>query len=100
MTTQITTNHSQQIDIRASIDRLTSEGRLDDCFANMVGAIVHIDGICDLLQGLEEDGVLFPRSEDEFKGEFSKLISSIKALINNGIYPDLVHTDKEDGSLN
>jgi hypothetical protein len=100
MNTQTTTNHMQEIDVKATIDRLTSEGRLDECFANMLGAIIHIDGICDLLQGLEEDGVLFPRSQDEFKGEFSKLISSIKALINNGIYPDLVHTGKEEDPLN
>lgn len=100
MNTQTTTNHMQEIDVKATIDRLTSEGRLDECFANMLGAIIHIDGICDLLQGLEEDGVLFPRSQDEFKGEFSKLISSIKALINNGIYPDLVHAGKEGDPLN
>jgi len=94
------TDYTQQIDIKATIERLTSEGRLDECFANMLGAIVHIEGICDLLQGLEEDGVLFPRSQEEFKGEFSNLITSIKALINNGIYPDLVHVSKEGESLN
>jgi len=100
MNAQTLTNYTQQVDIKATIERLTDEGRLDECFANMLGAIVHIDGICDLLQGLEEDGVLFPRSQDEFKGEFSNLISSIKALINNGIYPDLVHVGKEGESIN
>ena len=100
MSDQAMTNYTQQVDIKATIERLNNEGRLDECFANMLGAIVHIDGICDLLQGLEEDGVLFPRSQDEFKEEFSNLITSIKALINNGIYPDLVHVSKEDESLN
>jgi hypothetical protein len=99
MYTQTITKFNQEVDIRATIERLTSEGRLEECFANMLGAIVHIDGICDLLQGLEEDGVLFPRSQEEFKTEFSSLISSIKALINNGIYPDFVRTDT-DGTLN
>jgi len=100
MNGQPITNYMQQVDIKATIERLNREGRLDECFTNMLGAIVHIDGICDLLQGLEEDGVLFPRSQDEFKGEFSNLISSIKALINNGIYPDLVHVGNDSESLN
>ena len=100
MNTQTINKFAQEVDIKATIERLTSEGRLDECFANMVGAIIHIDGICDLLQGLEEDGVLFPRSQEEFKTEFSNLISSIKALINNGIYPDLVSTDTDGGTLN
>ena len=100
MNTQTINKFAQEVDVKATIERLTSEGRLDECFANMVGAIVHIDGICDLLQGLEDDGVLFPRSQEEFKTEFSNLIGSIKALINNGIYPDLVSTDAEGGTLN
>jgi len=100
MNAQTITKYTQEVDVKATIERLTNEGRLDECFANMVGAIVHIDGICDLLQGLEEDGVLFPRSQEEFKSEFSNLMSSIKALINNGIYPDFVQTDKDGGTLN
>lgn len=100
MNEQTMTSYMQQVDIKATIERLTSEGRLDECFANMVGAVVHIDGVCDLLQGLENDGILFPRSQDEFKSEFSNLISSLKALINNGIYPDLVQIEDEGGVVN
>lgn len=100
MNTQTTTNYTQQVDISATIERLTNEGRLDECFANMLGAITHIEGVCDLLQGLEKDGVLFPGSQAEFKQEFAELIISIKALINNGIYPDLVHMNKEGDSFN
>ncbi len=100
MNTRTSTNYTQQFDIRATIERLTNEGRLDECFANMLGAITHIEGVCNLLQGLEEDGVLFPSSQDEFKQEFAELISSIKALINNGIYPDLVHINQEGDAVN
>jgi len=100
MNTRTIANYTQQFDIRATIERLTNEERLDECFANMLGAITHIEGVCNLLQGLEEDGVLFPSSQDEFKQEFADLISSIKALIDNGIYPDLVHKNQEGDAVN
>lgn len=99
MSAQTVVNYAQQVDIKATIERLTGEGRLDECFVNMIGVIIHIDGICDLLQGLEKDGVLFPKSQEEFKSEFSQLISSIKALINNGIYPDLVQAREDEEPL-
>lgn len=89
-------NYGKQVDIQATLEKLISQGRLEECFANLVGVVIHVNGVCELLKGLKTDGVLFPDSPDEFQDEFEDLITSMQTLIDDGIFPDLVQIDVDD----
>jgi len=83
-------------DIRATIEHLEHEGKLDAVFGQMMGVILNLDGVLGLFQEMKAEGVLFPKAPEEFRDEFDEMLATMKSQVNEGILPEVVFVERPE----